>query len=1031
MSLKLSNEFLDKYKNIEPPMTALGNFVYYRTYSRFLPELNRREYWWETCRRAVEYNCNLVKNVPQKEAEELFDAMFNLKMFLSGRTLWVGGTESSKKYPSSNFNCSYTNIEKIDDICEVFYLLMLGCGVGFSALKEQCDKLPEFKTNIILTNLDYIHNGNQEKTKCISGLPTVNISVGDSKEGWVDALYFLLNSMTYKTTKNIIINYNNVRPEGTPLKTFGGYASGPEPLKQMFDKIVKVIKNSSGKLQPVDVLDICNLLGQAVQVGGVRRSAEVCLFDKDDKNTRYAKQKIFSQDKNGNWITNVDILHRTSSNNSILFNSKPSYDELKEIFESIKTTGEPGFINAEEARRRFTAMKGMNPCCEILLPSKGFCNLVEVNCTSGNDAEDLTYIVELATRASYRMACVDIELPEWDKNMKENMLLGVSLSGWQDFINRDNFSEVNQKNLLNFLRNVSHDVMKKYAKELGRNESKLVTTEKPSGCWTKDHIRTTDSGILFIDEINDNIDSKIGFTDIADKSLHIQKNLVTKTFNKGKSDLLRVTLQNNRKLDITKEHPIYIEGKGWTKATDLKIGDKVETCLGAYSNDKNVQLQGINLSAHRSDIRDYKLPVEMSEPLAYLIGAYYANGCMTTLDRIKYSCNNLEANKKVQKIWATLFNVSTTIGRASQGRDCYAQDFRSTKIIEWLKVNGLYKEKDFSRIPEAIRKSSRDCVLAFIVGYADNDGCFYNGKFCIDSCNESFMRHLQEVGEAVGISFGFSINKARDNSYSGKPMYKIALARAFTEKSAIDKINAMSAKAKVSPITVGTRHSKNPYIVKAINPIEEANAYDIEVDNSHEYYQGGLRSHNTLSLLPTVSPGIHYSHSPYYIRRVRINSGDPLVKVCEELGYKIVPEVGQTEENCTTKVIEFYVKSPEGKTKQNVTAIEQLENYKMFMQNYVDHNASVTVTVKNDEWESVVDWVYKNWDDFVGISFLSLDDSVYQLMPYEAISEEQYNELVTKYPTKVITPEMIAKYETTGESDIGDSECSGGVCPIR
>lgn len=675
MSLKLSQEFLDKYKNIEPPMTALGNFVYYRTYSRFLPEKNRREYWWETCKRAVEYNCNIVDGVEQKEAEELFDAMFNLKMFLSGRTLWVGGTESSKLYPSSNFNCSYTNIEKIDDICEVFYLLMLGCGVGFSALKEQCDKLPEFNTNVKVAHIPYVEGDVKlAETLVRYGVEDdgdksiITINVGDSKEGWVSALKQLLTHMSDSTSKYIHIDYDSVRPEGTPLKTFGGYASGPEPLKGMFDKIVKVIKNSGGKLKPVDVLDICNLLGQAVQVGGVRRSAEVCLFDKDDTDTRYAKQQIFTQDANGNWITNTDILHRTSSNNSILFTSKPSYDELKEIFESIKTTGEPGFINAEGARKRFPDMMGVNPCCEILLPSKGFCNLVEVNCTSGNNAEDLAYTVELATRASYRMACVDIELPEWDKNMKENMLLGVSLSGWQDFVNRDNFSEVNQKNLLNFLRNVSHDVMKEYAKELDRNESKLVTTEKPSG---------------------------------------------------------------------------------------------------------------------------------------------------------------------------------------------------------------------------------------------------------------------------------------------------------------------------------------------------------------------------TLSLLPTISPGIHYSHSPYYIRRVRINATDPLVKVCEELGYKIVPEVGQTEENCTTKVIEFYVKSPEGKTKQNVTAIEQLENYKIFMQNYVDHNASVTVTVKKDEWEAVVDWVYENWDDFVGISFLSLDDSVYQLMPYESISEEQYNELVTKHPTKVITPDMIAKYETSGESDIGTDGCESGVCPIR
>jgi len=665
--VKLSEEFLNKYKNIEPPMTQLGSFVYYRTYSRFLPELNRREYWWETCKRAVEYNCNLVENVEQEEVEQLFDAMFNLKMFLSGRTLWVGGTESSKLYPSSNFNCCGTNIEKIDDICEVFYLLLVGCGVGFKSIQKNVDKLPLFK-NTSVTHHKYTPVINkQEDTTVDNSGREIEIIVGDSKDGWVDALRKLLTFMSDENTWDIYINYDNVRPEGSPLKTFGGYASGPEPLKQMFEKIVNVIKKSGGKLKPVDVLDICNLLGQAVQVGGVRRSAQVCLFDKDDNEIRMAKQNIFEEDESGNWITHTELLHRASSNNSILFNSKPSYEELKNIFEGIKQTGEPGIINGETARQRFSDFELCNPCVEILLPSKGFCNLVEINCTSGN-AEELAYTIELSTRASFRMACVDIELPEWDEKMKENMLLGVSLSGWQDFVNRDNVSESNQKNLLSFLRNISHDAMREYAKELGRNESKLVTTEKPSG---------------------------------------------------------------------------------------------------------------------------------------------------------------------------------------------------------------------------------------------------------------------------------------------------------------------------------------------------------------------------TLSLLPTVSPGVHHSHSPYYIRRVRINAGDPLVKVCEELGYKIVPEVGQTEDNCTTKVIEFYVQAPEGKTKQNITAIEQLETYKMFMENYVDHNTSITVTVKPDEWDGVVDWVYNNWDIFIGISFLALDGGVYNLMPYESITEEQYNELIKTYPTQKITPEMIAKYETNGTSDIGDSECANGVCPIR
>ena len=669
MTVKLSEEFINKYKNIEPPMTDLGNFVYYRTYSRFLPELNRREYWYETCRRAVEYNVNLVDGVTTKEAEELYDAMFNLKMFLSGRTLWVGGTESSKKYPSSNFNCCGTKIESINDICEVFYLLMLGCGVGFSALKEQCDKLPEFNIKTKIIHLKYSElDIKNEFTNIKNKNSNLYIYVGDSKEGWVEALKSLLVGLT-GINDTITINYDNVRPEGEPLKTFGGYASGPKPLRDMFEKIVNVIKKSDGKLKPVDVLDICNLLGQTVQVGGVRRSAEVCLFDKDDKDVRFAKQKIFTQDSNGNWITDTNLLHRTSSNNSILFNSKPSYDELKEIFEGIKTTGEPGLINGEAAKKRFKDFELCNPCVEILLPSKGFCNLVEVNCMANTDIE-LFNIIKLATRASYRMACVDIELPEWDKNMKENMLLGVSLSGWQDFVNKDNLDNEAQKSLLKHLKNCAKLEMNNYSYSLGRKESKLVTTEKPSG---------------------------------------------------------------------------------------------------------------------------------------------------------------------------------------------------------------------------------------------------------------------------------------------------------------------------------------------------------------------------TLSLLPTVSPGIHYSHSPYYIRRVRINAGDPLVKVCEELGYKVVPEVGQTLDNCTTKVVEFYVKAPEGKTKQNVTAIEQLENYKMFMENYVDHNASVTITVKNDEWDDVVDWVYNNWDNFIGVSFLALDGGVYQLAPYEAITEEQYLELTSKYPSEKIkiTPQLIQKYETTGESDIGNDGCESGICPIR
>jgi ribonucleoside-diphosphate reductase alpha chain/ribonucleoside-triphosphate reductase len=211
---------------------------------------------------------------------------------------------------------------------------------------------------------------------------------------------------------------------------------------------------------------------------------------------------------------------------------------------------------------------------------------------------------------------------------------------------------------------------------------------------------------------------------------------------------------------------------------------------------------------------------------------------------------------------------------------------------------------------------------------------------------------------------------------------------------------------------------------------EEINTYSQELGLPNSLLVTTCKPEGTLSQLPGVTSGIHYSESPLFIRRVRINAHDPLVKVCEELGYPIFPEVGQTMENCTTKVIEFPMKSTEGKTKYDVSAIEQLENYKMFMDNYVDHNASITVTVRDHEWGEVEKWIYNNWDDIVAVSFLPLSNSFYQLMPYEAITEEEYNKRVKEM--KPFIPSLISKYEKEEvEFDIGNDGCESGVCPVR
>ena len=210
----------------------------------------------------------------------------------------------------------------------------------------------------------------------------------------------------------------------------------------------------------------------------------------------------------------------------------------------------------------------------------------------------------------------------------------------------------------------------------------------------------------------------------------------------------------------------------------------------------------------------------------------------------------------------------------------------------------------------------------------------------------------------------------------------------------------------------------------------EAERYAGEIGEKAPILVTTVKPEGTLSQLPGVSSGVHYSHAPYFLRRVRINSHDPLVKVCEELDYPIYPEVGQDIKTCTTKVIEFPQKAPVGKTKYDITAIEQLENYKLFMENYVQHNCSITVHVREHEWDEVEQWVWDNWDDIVALSFLSLDDSFYQLMPYESITEEEYNKRVKEM--KPFIPSLLNKYEAKEEAlDVGNDGCDTGICPIR
>lgn len=551
-------------------MNALGKFVYLRTYSRFLSAEGRRENWRETVRRATEYNVQLgVKHMDRigygadiewhrKEAEALFDAMFHLRQFLSGRTLWVGGAENgvADKYPLANFNCSFINIKSWADLGDLFYLLLVGTGVGFKCTKEFAANLPPIRTNTTLLHSDYVAVPKAARYESTQLRDMANgyakIYVGDSKEGWVDSLRTYLRILTepaFEHIHTVKISYNSVRPNGERLNTFGGTASGPEPLREMFDGINRVLKNEIDpslaplnfshpsvidesfdyfegvrnvhgnkdydvykRVRPIHILDIGNLIGNNVVVGGVRRTAEIFLMDADDYECIFAKyglNGIWDADKHGAVIAKTRALglekearfleglplndpnarplhHRRMSNNSIAFTEKPSREQLNLVFEMMQAEGEPGFVNLEEARRRRPNAEGLNPCAEILLDSYGVCNLTTVNMTEFvKDGEfDVRGLIEaqrLSARAGMRMTLAELEIPHWNTVQQRDRLLGTSLTGVKDAFASVGFSAAKESGFLGTLGETAREEADAYAKVLRVSAPLLVTTVKPEG----------------------------------------------------------------------------------------------------------------------------------------------------------------------------------------------------------------------------------------------------------------------------------------------------------------------------------------------------------------------------------------------------------------------------------------------------------------------------------------------------------------------------------------------------------------------
>jgi ribonucleoside-triphosphate reductase len=464
-----------------------------RTYNRPTSDDGKQfETWQETVARVIDHQEWLWQRAAGRELTdteyaELYDLeqlMLDRKVAMSGRTLWLGGTNVAKTREASQFNCSFTHVETVYDVVDCLWLLLQGCGVGFKPIVGTLNGFSKPIKNIrVIRSVRTTKGGNEHNTETFDAeTKTWTIQVGDSAEAWAKSIGKLIAGKYAADT--LILDFSQLRPAGERLKGYGWISSGDSAISTAYVAIANILNGRADSLLTrMDILDIVNHLGTILSS---RRSAEIALFDYGQP-----EWEEFAVAKKDWWLYNNS--HRQQSNNSLVFKEKPLKADLQKIFDLMLEAGgsEPGFINEVEALRRAPWFKGANPCVEILLGNKSFCNLTETDIAKfKGDTAGLHNAIRLAARANYRQTCVNLQdgiLQEsWHLNNYFMRLCGVGLTG---IAKRPDMNGYDYE----YLKRTATGAAIGMAQELDLPSPKNITCVKPSGTLSK--IMDTTEGI--------------------------------------------------------------------------------------------------------------------------------------------------------------------------------------------------------------------------------------------------------------------------------------------------------------------------------------------------------------------------------------------------------------------------------------------------------------------------------------------------------------------------------------------------------
>lgn len=924
----------------------MSKFIFYRTYSRWRYDLSRRETWVETVDRVINFFKDVGgKKISNEDYELLRDNILTMKVMPSMRLMWTAG-EAAKKNNFGIYNCSYLSIDNIYSWAEIMFILMHGTGVGYSVEMKCIEKLPTIKE----------YNGETKKIKVL-----------DSKDGWATSLARACESWWdgYK----VEFDYSKIRPSGSILKTFGGRASGPQPLKNCYEYFSTMIERHRGrKLSTVNCHDLSCKVAEAIVVGGVRRSAMISLSDLHDEGMRNAKQGQF-------WMIQPQ---RAMSNNSAVYKHKPSSTEFMKEWLSLAEsgTGERGLFNRGDLehlmpkRRRVTEGMGVNPCVTsdtwiqtsegarqvkelIDVPFKAVVDGKEHSCRTGFFPTGMKKVFKLKTDRGYELRVTD-----------------------------------------------NHKIL---VERFGNKEE--IKTE-----WIE--VKDLKSG------------DKIVLNDLSNVSIDIEQ----KDFNKGW---------------------LIGEKEGEYKPENYYGETSVRDCNKFYLASTKYEKQILP-----------ELEKESNSFIAgFLRGLFDSDGTVlndTIKGRsIRLAQDNLERLKIVQRMLHRL-GIPSTIYENRSG-EMHELVIKRSSMMRFAEVVGFYDPQKSQKLTKMLIRNSgkleyRDFMVTKFVSLeeetvedvydctVDEVHRFDANGMIVHNCSEIILRdhglcNLSEVIIRSGDTMDDLFAKVKTATILG------TLQSALTDFGNYFYLSEKWKKNAEQERLLGvsmTGQMDNPEILTPEN-LESLRDYAIGVNVEYARKLGIKRSaaitcskpSGTVSQLVDSASGFHPRYSKFYIRRIRISATDPLFKMMRDQGFKFVPEVGQSEKDASTWVIEFPIKSPEGCiTRNDMTALEQLEQWLKIKKNWAEHTVSATIYVDEGEWLKVGNWVYEHFSDISGISFLPKNNHIYQLAPYEEITEKQYLSMLPEQ--KSVDYSKLSAYEkedwTEGAQTLA---CVGDRCELK